>query len=113
MCDIWKDGQVRELGLEEVKAHLETIQRLQVRWVVFSGGEPLLHANVFNLSDLLREIGIRVTLLSTGLLLKPHAREVATRTNDTILSLDGPETIHNQIRRVKGAFAQLSEEWLK
>jgi Fe-coproporphyrin III synthase len=109
MCDIWKDGAVRELGLEEVKAHLEAIRKLRVQWVVLSGGEPLLHSHLFGLCDLLRELGIRVTLLSTGLLLKPHAREVATRTNDTIVSLDGPEPIHDQIRRVKGAFARLSE----
>jgi MoaA/NifB/PqqE/SkfB family radical SAM enzyme len=109
MCDIWKDKEAREISREELARHVTTIRDLQVRWVVFSGGEPLLHSDLFRLSDLLRELGIRVTLLSTGLLLKDHARNVAERTDDAILSLDGPEEIHDRIRRVQGAFAHLTQ----
>jgi Fe-coproporphyrin III synthase len=72
--------------------------------VVFSGGEPLLHSNLFLLADHLREAGIRVTLLSTGQRLAELAEKVAFHTDDTILSLDGPELVHDDIRRVKGAF---------
>jgi radical SAM protein with 4Fe4S-binding SPASM domain len=108
MCDIWRDQEIREIGVEEVKSHLEAIRRLRVQWIVLSGGEPLLHADLFGLCDVLRESGIRVTLLSTGLRLRPHAEAVATRTDDTILSLDGPESVHDQIRRVKGAYASLA-----
>ena len=43
---------------------------LGVRWVVFSGGEPLMHSDLFRLSDRLRESGIRTTILTTGLLLR-------------------------------------------
>jgi Fe-coproporphyrin III synthase len=109
MCDIWRYQEVREIGVEDVRTHLESIRKLQVQWVVLSGGEPLLHSDLFGLCGFLRELGIRVTLLSTGLLLKPHARSVASCTDDAILSLDGPELIHDQIRRVRGAFGQLSE----
>jgi MoaA/NifB/PqqE/SkfB family radical SAM enzyme len=109
MCDIWKDKEAREISREELARHVTTIRDLQVRWVVFSGGEPLLHSDLFRLSDLLRELGIRVTLLSTGLLLKDNARNVAERTDDAILSLDGPEEIHDRIRRVQGAFAHLTQ----
>jgi len=109
MCDIWKQREVREIRPEDLSLHLPAILRLQVQWVVFSGGEPLLHSNLFALSDMLRECGIRVTLLSTGLLLKENALNVAERTDDLILSLDGPEAIHDQVRRVEGAFARLSE----
>jgi MoaA/NifB/PqqE/SkfB family radical SAM enzyme len=109
MCDIWKNQAIREISPDQLKAHLEAIQKLRVQWVVFSGGEPLLHSNLFLLCDLLRGEKIRVTLLSSGLLLKQHASEVAAQTDDTIISLDGPPPIHDQIRRVKGAFVLLSE----
>jgi radical SAM protein with 4Fe4S-binding SPASM domain len=108
MCDIWRDQEIREIGIEEVKTHLDALRRLRVRWIVLSGGEPLLHADLFSLCDVLRESGIRVTLLSTGLRLGSYAEAVATRTDDTILSLDGPELVHDQIRRVKGAYASLA-----
>jgi len=109
MCDIWRDLDVREISLDQLNTHLEAIRKLNVQWVVFSGGEPLMHSNLFALCDLLRDAEIRVTLLSTGLLLKKFAREVATRTDGMIVSLDGPGSIHDQIRRVQGAFTQLSE----
>ncbi len=109
MCDIWKDTSQAQISTEDLRAHLEDIERLHVRWVVFSGGEPLMHADVFRLSDLLRERGIRVTVLSTGLLLARYAHDIATRTDDLIVSLDGPPDVHDRVRRVPGAAALLQQ----
>lgn len=109
MCDIWKETAHSEIGVEELAAHLADIEKLSVRWVVFSGGEPLMHSDLFRLADMLRAKNIRVTLLSTGLLLKRYAEQIATRIDDVIVSLDGPPHIHDQIRRVPGAFLQLEQ----
>lgn len=107
MCDIWKGTDQAEITEEDLTRHLADIEELSVKWVIFSGGEPLMHSDLFRLSDLLRARGIRVTLLSTGLLLNRYAHQIATRIDDVIVSLDGPPQIHDQIRRVPGAFAQL------
>lgn len=56
---------------------------------------------------MLREEKIRVTLLTTGLLLGKKADEVAASFDDVIVSLDGPPATHDAIRRVKGAFAMV------
>lgn len=109
MCDIWKDLATQEISVTQLSPHLDALKKLKVQWVVFSGGEPLLHSNLFVLCDLLHEAGIRVTLLSTGQLLKRFASEVASKTDDTILSLDGPEPVHDAIRRVEGAYARMRE----
>lgn len=109
MCDIWKDTSQAEMTTEDLMRHLADIEKLSVKWVVFSGGEPLMHSDLFRLADMLRSRNIRVTLLSTGLLLKRHAREISTRIDDVIVSLDGPPQIHDQIRRVPGAFSQLEQ----
>jgi MoaA/NifB/PqqE/SkfB family radical SAM enzyme len=109
MCDIWKDTSQAEITAEDLARHLADIETLSVKWVVFSGGEPLMHSDLFRLSDMLRSRGIRVTLLSTGLLLGRYAQQIATRIDDVIVSLDGPPEIHDQIRRVPGAFAQLEQ----
>jgi MoaA/NifB/PqqE/SkfB family radical SAM enzyme len=107
MCDIWKDTSQSELTAEELARHLADIENLSVQWVVFSGGEPLMHSDLFRLADMLRSRNIRVTILSTGLLLKRYAQQIVAHIDDVIVSLDGPAHIHDQIRRVPGAFAQL------
>ena len=107
MCDIWKDTSQAEITAEDLARHLADIESLDVKWVVFSGGEPLMHSDLFRLSGMLRSRNIRVTLLSTGLLLNRYAQQILTRIDDVIVSLDGPPPIHDQIRRVPGAFAQL------
>lgn len=109
MCDIWKDTSQAEMTAEDLDRHLADVESLSVKWVVFSGGEPLMHSDIFRLSDMLRSRNIRVTLLSTGLLLSRFAQQIATRIDDVIVSLDGPPQIHDQIRRVPGAFAQLEK----
>ena len=108
MCDIWQDSRRQEIRPEQFERYLEDFRRLSVEWVVFSGGEPLLHSNLFPVCSKLREAGIRVTILSTGLLLEKHAGQVANTVDDVIVSLDGPPPIHDRIRRVPHAFARLA-----
>lgn len=109
MCDIWKDTSQSEITVEDLARHLADIETLKVEWVVFSGGEPLMHSDLFRLCDMLRQRKIRVTLLSTGLLLNRYAEQIATRTDDVIVSLDGPPHVHDQIRRVPGGFSKLEQ----
>jgi MoaA/NifB/PqqE/SkfB family radical SAM enzyme len=109
MCDIWKTDEHREFTLAQLESQMEAIERLKVRWVVFTGGEPLMHSNLFALADRLRGRGIRVTILSTGLLFERFAREIVEHIDDVIVSLDGPPEIHDRIRRVPGAFERIAE----
>jgi Fe-coproporphyrin III synthase len=104
MCDIWKAKEQKIFGLLDLQRQLNSIQRLGVRWIVFSGGEPLMNAELPEICAILREKGIRLTLLTTGLLLKKHCNSVAESFDDVIVSLDGPESVHDAIRRVPGAY---------
>ncbi|HKS83452.1 MAG TPA: radical SAM protein [Candidatus Acidoferrales bacterium] len=105
MCDIWRTAEHRSLRPEEMERHLESMRQLGVKWIVFTGGEPLLNPDLAAVCALLRPLGIRLTLLTTGLLLKKYSADVANSFDEIILSLDGPESIHNSIRRVDNAFA--------
>jgi MoaA/NifB/PqqE/SkfB family radical SAM enzyme len=104
MCDIWKTKESRTFRPADLEPHLESIRRLGVRWVVFSGGEPLLNQELPQLCSILRRENIRLTLLTTGLLLEKYASQVAESFDDAIVSLDGPEPVHNAIRRIHAAF---------
>jgi MoaA/NifB/PqqE/SkfB family radical SAM enzyme len=86
---------------------LASFRELGVRWVVFTGGEPQLNAQMIFLAQMLRPEGIRITLLTAGLLLESHAESVAANVDDVIISLDGPPAVHDQIRRVPHAFEQI------
>jgi MoaA/NifB/PqqE/SkfB family radical SAM enzyme len=108
MCDIWKTDSTQEITAAELERHGEDIARLRVQWVVFSGGEPLMHSDLFRLCRFLRARKIRTTLLSTGLLIERYASQIVKCLDDVIVSLDGPGAIHDWIRRVPGAFDRLA-----
>jgi MoaA/NifB/PqqE/SkfB family radical SAM enzyme len=108
MCDIWRIRQARNLTVSDLEPHLEFIRQLKVHWIVFSGGEPQLNPDLESLGVLLRENGIRLTLLTAGLLLRTHAASVARLMDDVIVSLDGPCEIHDGIRGVPRAFERLA-----
>jgi MoaA/NifB/PqqE/SkfB family radical SAM enzyme len=110
MCDIWKaNANKKELTREDLLPHIADFRKLAVDSVVLSGGEALLHSNLWKLCELLKELPVEITLLSTGLLLKRHAREIIRWCNDVIVSLDGSRAIHDAIRQVPRAYDRLAE----
>jgi MoaA/NifB/PqqE/SkfB family radical SAM enzyme len=109
MCDIWKTTDAREITVSDLDRHAADIESLGVRWVVFSGGEPLMHSDLFRLCARLRPLGVRLTMLSTGLLIEKHAQAIVKHLDEVIVSLDGPAEIHDRIRRVPAAFDRLRD----
>jgi MoaA/NifB/PqqE/SkfB family radical SAM enzyme len=107
MCDIWRIREAKEITLTLLEQQLSSFRELGVRWVVFTGGEPQMNPQMIFLAKILRNQGIRVTMLTAGLLLESHAESVAANVDDVIVSLDGPPAVHDQIRRVPRAFAQI------
>jgi radical SAM protein with 4Fe4S-binding SPASM domain len=109
MCDIWKVTDAKEITAAQLEQHLADIERLHVEWVVFTGGEPLMHSDLFRLCRMLRQRGVRTTILSSGLLLGRYAAQIAADADDVIVSLDGPPAVHDEIRGVPRAFELLAE----
>jgi Fe-coproporphyrin III synthase len=109
MCDIWKaNSDKREIPLEELEHHVAALRGLHVQRVMLTGGEPLLHGNLWALCDLLREEEIKITLVTTGLLLAPHATAIARTIDELVVSIDGPPDVHDGIRRVKDGFHRIA-----
>jgi Fe-coproporphyrin III synthase len=104
MCDIWKRETHEQVRAADLDRHRVSLRKLGVRQVVLTGGEPLLHSDLAALCDFFRQENIRLTLLTTGLLLFKRANDVATLFDDVIVSIDGPRQVHDTIRRVYGAF---------
>ena len=110
MCDIWQaNANKQELSREDIERQMGSLRSLHVQRVVLSGGEALMHQNLWTLCALLREIPIQITLLSTGLLLKTFAADVVKWCDEVIVSIDGSREFHNAIRRVPRAFERMAE----
>lgn len=109
MCDIWREKRKDELSAEDVRRWLPEWRALGVERVVLSGGEALLHSHLWDFCAPLREAGIGITLLSTGILLTRDAAELVRWCDDVVVSLDGPREIHDHIRNLPRAYDKLAE----
>jgi Fe-coproporphyrin III synthase len=107
MCDIWKTSESTSFSPEALARCLPAIRLLGVRWVVLSGGEPLLNPDWPLVCRMLKDENIRITILTTGLLLEKYAGEIPEHCDEVIVSLDGPEPVHDEIRQLRKAFSLL------
>lgn len=110
MCDIWKANQEKqEISSEQLAQHIEAFRKLGVKRVALSGGEALMHSDLWRLCEQLNSIGVKISLLSTGQTLKANAENVMRYCSDVIVSLDGSREVHNRIRNIPNAFDKLTE----
>lgn len=108
MCDIWKGNKnSKQLEEADIRSLLISLEKLQTKRVLMSGGEALLNRNFFTFCKIIKSYGIKITLLSTGLTLARHAENIIANVDEVIVSLDGDELFHDQIRNIKGAYAEL------
>src|SRR5690606_8760317 len=85
-CDYWRHGR-EDLTLESVSRLLPSLHELGTRAVLISGGEPLLHAQWMQIAQLLREQGLQLWLLTSGLSLAKHAARAAELFQSITVSL--------------------------
>jgi Fe-coproporphyrin III synthase len=100
-CDWWKSSGADDLSLGEIAVLAESLPALGARLVVFSGGEPLLRPDVFEVARLFRANGLTLHLLTSGVLLEKCAPEVAAEFSRVIVSLDAAtDQLYHDIRGV-------------
>jgi Fe-coproporphyrin III synthase len=100
-CDWWRSDGTSDLTLDEIRTLAAELPALHTRLVLFSGGEPLLRREVFDIADLFRAQGVKLNLLTSGLLLDKYAEPVAERFEQVTISLDAhTPTLYHSIRGV-------------
>lgn len=100
-----------ELNTEEAKRFIDDLADFKVPVLLFSGGEPLIRPDFFELAEYTVSKGIRPTLSTNGTLI---TREVAQRIKDigvgyVGISLDGLEDVNDKFRGREGAFQSAME----
>jgi len=89
-CDYWRHGR-SDMNLDAVKRLVPSLRRLRTQIVLLSGGEPLLNPEWAAIAGLLRDNGLRVWLLTSGLSLAKHARRAGELFSAITVSLDGTD----------------------
>jgi len=79
------------MDLAAVRRLLPSFAQLRTRWVLLSGGEPLVNPEWADIAELLRGNGLHVWLLTSGLALAKHARRTAELFDAITVSLDGTD----------------------
>jgi len=101
-----KENYQGELSTEEARKMIDDLADFKVPVLLFSGGEPLLRPDFYELAEYATVRGIRPTLSTNGTLI---TRDVATRIKQTGagyvgISLDGFQETNDRLRGKKGAF---------
>ena len=95
-----------ELTTREAMGMIEDLAAIKAPMLAFSGGEPLLRNDIYELNVYAMKLGLR-TILSTNSTL--ITREVAKKIKEAGfvyvgVSLDGSEEAHDRFRGARGAF---------
>ena len=100
------EPSLAELSKEEGMALLDQIASLDIRTFVFTGGEPLLREDLFELIAYARSKGFTVFIATNGTLISKAVAKLLRRYDvGVVIGLDAmnPE-VHDSIRGVEGAY---------
>jgi len=95
-----------ELDTKQVFAVMDDLKSFGVSVLILSGGEPLLHPDIFEISRRAKDMGFYVGLSSNGTLItEDNIDAIDAIGYDYVgVSLDGMRATHDCFRRKQGAF---------
>ncbi len=105
MCQIPEAGNYGEMAKNELEAIISDAVKLNPNSIVFSGGEPLLRHDIFELIGFANKQMVNTCLTSNGTLIDDSvaARLASSGVGVVNISIEGDEDVHNSLRG-KGAF---------
>jgi len=96
---------VDTLKTEDILKTLPLLKKSGVKFIIFSGGEPLTRKDLFEIAQKCRELGIVTYLSTNGLYVKQGNAKRILETFDYIgISIDGSQEVHDHFRGLKGSF---------
>ena len=95
------------LGTESILRTLPKLKSNGIKFLIFSGGEPLTRRDIFDIADRCHELGIITYLSTNGLYVKKSNAQKILDTFDYVgISIDGSPEVHDKFRGLKGAFEE-------
>lgn len=101
-CDSWKNTVIREPDTDEWKGIIDELVRIGVVTLTFSGGEPLIRKDLFELASYARSLGLITMVVSNLSLFKEsHIEKIAESFDFFGISIDRTQPeIYKEIRGV-------------
>ena len=95
-----------ELSTEEAKVFIRDLAQMGAPVLLFSGGEPLMRKDIFELGKLATELGLRAVISSNGTLIDDEtAKKINAAGFQYVgISIDGAPATHDEFRNKQGAF---------
>jgi len=93
------------LSTEFILGAIPELKKAGIRFVIFSGGEPLIRKDIFEIAEAMREAGIVTYLSTNGLYVSEKNVDAIIETFNYIgISIDGIEEVHDAFRGLEGAY---------
>ena len=98
------------LSTEIIKKTIDEFVQNKIKFIIFSGGEPLVRKDIFEIAAYAKSKGIITYLSSNGLYINNSNAQKIVETFDYIgVSIDGDEETHDMFRGLKGSFKKSIE----
>ncbi len=93
------------LSYEDIISTLPKLKENGIKFIIFSGGEPLTRDDIFDIAAICKELGIITYLSTNGLYVgQKNAKEILERFDYIGISIDGSEKRHDNFRGLEGSF---------
>jgi len=87
------------LTFEQIEQTIPSMINAGVKFVIFSGGEPLIRKDIFKIANSMKQAGIMTYLSSNGMYItEKNAQQIVDTFNYIGISIDGTKEIHNYFR---------------
>jgi MoaA/NifB/PqqE/SkfB family radical SAM enzyme len=101
-CNIWALEPPQEAEFATIQHNLKDLRRLGVKYIDFTGGEPLLRHDVADVYREAKNQGFYTSMTTNTILYPKRAKEIQGLVDFLNFSLDGGDAeTHNQSRGVK------------
>jgi len=95
------------LSTEDILNTLPKLKENGIKFIIFSGGEPLTRKDIYDIAAACKELGIVTYLSTNGLYVtSKNAKKILETFNYVGISIDGRPETHDKFRGLKGAFEE-------
>ncbi|MFN4307598.1 radical SAM protein [Sulfurihydrogenibium azorense] len=102
------------LSTDEIVKTLDSMVKAGIKFIIFSGGEPLLRKDIFDTAQECKKRGIFTYLSTNGIYIDDkNLDNVVNNFNYVGVSIDGEPDIHDKFRGMKGSYQKSFEAVLK
>ena len=95
-----------ELSTDQIYATMDDLKSFGVPALILSGGEPLMHKDIYAIGKRAKQLGFYVGLSTNGTLINDSNRDAVAAVGFDYLgiSIDGLQPTHDKFRQMDGAF---------